>query len=169
VDTRDQSSPQPPQADTVVSPDGMHDLAMTGGRRCLSGQMTSRNPAAASRVNRRVAGDGALRIDQAGNLLRLAGDIDEAAHADLAAALDDVAGEPGDIHVDIAGVEFCGLAGLRAFVLLSQARHLGHGHHERRVSLHHPPASVRALLQILGWDSAPGLVIEQSPDGLSRR
>ena len=70
-----------------------------------------------------VAGDGVLRIVRAGNLLRLAGDIDEATHADLAAALDDVADEPGDIHVDMAKVEFCGLAGLRAFVLLSQARH----------------------------------------------
>jgi anti-anti-sigma regulatory factor len=154
----------------ALSPDGLHDLAVTGGRRCLSGQMKPRNPAAASRVNRMVARDGALRIDRAGNLLRLAGDIDEATHADLAAALDDVAGEPGDIHVDMAGVEFCGLAGLRAFVLLSQGRHPGHDHHhEGRVSLHHPPASVRALLQILGWDSAPGLIIEQSPDGLSRR
>jgi anti-anti-sigma regulatory factor len=152
----------------ALSPDGMHDLAVTGGHRGFPGQMTLRNPAA-SRVNRMVAGDGALRIDRAGNLLRLAGDIDETTHADLATALDDVAGEPGDIHVDMTEVEFCGLAGLRAFVLLSQARHPGHDHNRGRVSLHHPPASVRALLQILGWDSTPGLIIEESPDGLSRR
>ncbi len=115
-----------------------------------------------------VAGDGVLRIVRAGNLLRLAGDIDEATHADLAAALDDVADEPGDIHVDMAKVEFCGLAGLRAFVLLSQARHPGHDHRRGRVTLHHPPASVQALVQILGWDSTPGLIIEESPDGPSR-
>ena len=70
----------------------------------------------------------------------------------------------GDIHVHLAEVEFCDLAGLRAFVLLSQTRHPGHDHHHQRVTLHHLPASLQALLQILGWDSTPGLLIEESPD-----
>lgn len=76
-----------------------------------------------------VTGDGALCIDRAGTCSLLAGDIDEATHAGLVAALDSAADVHADIHVDLAGVEFCGLAGLRAFVLPSRARHLGPDHH----------------------------------------
>ena len=110
-----------------------------------------------------VAGDGALRIDRAGNLLRLAGDIDETTHAGLIRALDSIAGEPGDIHVDLAEVAFCGLAGLRALVLFSQSRHPACSPDSRRVFLHQAPPSVTALVQILGWDTTPGLVIRESP------
>ena len=88
------------------------------------------------------------------------GDIDEATHAGLVAALDGVADEPREIHVNLAGVEFCDLAGLRAFVHLSQIRH---DHHGRCVILHHLPAHLKAVLDILGWDSSPGLEIDHSP------
>ncbi len=108
-----------------------------------------------------VAG-GALRIDHAGNLLRLAGDMDEATHAGLVAALDHFAGEPADIHIDLAGVDFCDVACLRAFVLLSHASHQDPDQPGRRVILHQPPAELKYLLQILGWDSTPGLMIDDT-------
>ena len=114
-----------------------------------------------------VAGCGALRIDHAGNLLRLAGDMDEATRADLVAALDRFADEPGDIHIDLAGVDFCDVTSLRAFVLLSHASHQSPDQPGRRVILHQPPAELKNLLQILGWDSTPGLVIDESPGRLS--
>ena len=113
-----------------------------------------------------VAG-GALRIDHAGNLLRLAGDMDEATHAGLAAALDRFAGEPGDIHIDLSGVDFCDVASLRALVLLSHASRQYPDQPGRRVILHQPPAELKNLLQILGWDATPGLVVNESLARLS--
>ena len=114
-----------------------------------------------------VAGDGALRIDHAGNLLRLAGDMDAATHAVLAAALDRVADQPADFHIDLAGVDFCDVASLRALVLLSHASHQNPDQLGRRVILHQPPAELKNLLQILGWDSTPGLMIDDTPARLS--
>lgn len=52
--------------------------------------------------------------------LVLAGDIDEVSYAGLVAALTEVMGE---IHLDLAAVPYCDLAGLRAFVLASAERH----------------------------------------------
>ncbi len=127
----------------------------------------TRAPAAASAIGQLVAGGGALRIDYAGNLLRLAGDMDEATHAGLAAALDRFADEPADIHIDLAGVEFCDVACLRAFVLLSHASHQSPDQPGRRVILHQPPAELKNLLQILGWDATPGLVIDDTSDRLA--
>ncbi len=114
-----------------------------------------------------VAGGGALRIDHTGNLLRLAGDMDEATHAGLVAALDHFAGEPADIHIDLAGVDFCDVACLRAFVLLSHASHRSPDQPGRRVILHQAPSELKTLLQILGWDATPGLMIDESPGRLS--
>jgi ABC-type transporter Mla MlaB component len=110
-----------------------------------------------------VAGDRTLRIDYAGNLLRLAGEMGEATHAGLVAALNRFADEPGEIHIDLAGVDFCDVACLRAFILLSHASHQDPDQPGRRVILHQPAAELKNLLQILGWDSAAGLVIDESP------
>jgi ABC-type transporter Mla MlaB component len=80
---------------------------------------TTRHPAAGSHAAQITAGDEALRIEHAGNRLHLAGDIDEFTHAGLLAALSHLSSEPGDIHIHLAGVDFCNVAGLRALVLLS--------------------------------------------------
>lgn len=130
-------------------------------------QTVTRAPAAASPMGQVAAGGGALRIDYAGNLLRLAGDMDAVTLAGLVAALDRFADEPADIHIDLAGVDFCDVACLRAFVLLSHASRQNPGHRGRRVILHRPPAELKNLLQILGWDSAPGLVIDDASGRLS--
>ena len=127
----------------------------------------TRAPAAASARGQIAAGGGALRIDHAGNLLRLAGDMDAVTQAGLAAALDRFADQPADIHIDLAGVDFCDVACLRALVLLSHPSHQDPGQRGRRVILHQPPAELKNLLQILGWDSTPGLVIDESPGRLS--
>jgi anti-anti-sigma regulatory factor len=140
------------------------DRAALAGLHVRPDQPVTREPDAGSRIGQPIAGDGALRIDCAGNQLRLLGDIDEATHAGLVAALDGVADEPGAILVDLAGVEFCDLAGLRALVHLSQIRQ---DHPDRCVILRHPAAHLKALLEILGWESSPGLVIDESSDRLS--
>ena len=149
-----------PAAGSVPSP------AVTARLPGAADQTVTRAPAAASAMGQIVAGGGALRIDYAGNLLRLAGDMDAVTHADLVAALDRFTDQQADIHIDLAGVDFCDVASLRALVLLSLTSHQNPDQRGRRVILHQPPAELKNLLQILGWDSTPGLVIDESPGGL---
>ncbi len=163
MDTYDLQSAQSFPADTTLASSSVPDLGVAPTPPG-TGQTVIPAPAAASRTGQMVIGGGTLRIHRAANLLVLTGDIDETTQAGLAAALDDLADEPGDVHVGLAGVEFCGVAGLRAFVLLSRARHQDREHHGRRVILHHSSAQLRNLLQILGWDTTPGLVIGEFPE-----
>ena len=109
-------------------------------------------------------GDAELYVDRAGGQLRLVikGDIDEDTYADLAAALSSIADSRGEIHVDLADVQFCDLAGLRAILSLSEGGP-GQDGHGRRVILHQLPQELKTLLQILGWDATPGLLMDESP------
>jgi anti-anti-sigma regulatory factor len=102
-----------------------------------------------------VYDDGVLRMTPVGSppVLNIDGEIDEDTYPALVQKLGEFTG-PADIHLNLAGVRYCGLAGLRAMVLLTGA---GHG---RRVILHEVPPHLRAVLGIVGWDSTPGLVIE---------
>lgn len=92
--------------------------------------------------------------------LRLAGDIDEHTYAGLTEALATVAaaGERR-IRVDLAGVSYCDIAGLRAIISLAAGRDDGRAAVEHLV-LAHLPGSLLTVLQILGWDDVPGLVLE---------
>lgn len=102
--------------------------------------------------------DGVLRITRAGGQpwLLITGEIDEFSYAGLRGALSGVNNGPGDIHIDLTGVEYCDLAGLREFVLLAEVGRQDRG---RSVVLHEIPAHLKTVLQILGWDSTPGLVL----------
>jgi len=105
-----------------------------------------------------VYDDGVLRITAIGNPSRLAiaGEIDEDTYPALVRKLEELAG-PDEIHIDLAGVDYCDLAGLRAITRLT-----GVGPSvSRRVVLHEVPPQLRTVLSILGWDSTPGLVMEQ--------
>ena len=112
MDTSRLRSSSAPPADVVPAAGSVPSPAATANLGSAD-QMVTRAPAAASATGQMVAG-GALRIDHAGNLLRLAGDMDAATYAGLVAALDRFAGEPGDIHIDLSGVDFCDVASLRA-------------------------------------------------------
>jgi ABC-type transporter Mla MlaB component len=93
--------------------------------------------------------------DQPG--LIIAGDVDESGYPLLLqslAALD----HHGGIHIDLGGVEFCDLAGLRAIVCAGRpGEDAGPG---RPVCLHAVPARLRKIMQILGWDDRPGLAFD---------
>lgn len=110
--------------------------------------------------------DGGLRIARTGSPsgLMLAGDIDEFTYPRLTIALAGLADGDGDIHLDLAAVQYCDLAGLRALIRLSA----GHGdrpdHEGRRVILHGLPAHLKTVLHILGWDCMPGLVLAGAQD-----
>ena len=102
--------------------------------------------------------NGVLRITRTVNPpgLAIAGEIDESTYAALVGALDDAtAGQP-EVHIDLAEVVYCDLAGLRVLVGLTAGNGAGD---VRRVRLRHVPPQLRAVLEIIGWDTIPGLAV----------
>jgi anti-anti-sigma regulatory factor len=102
-----------------------------------------------------MTGDGALRISSTSNPLRLTitGEIDESSYPVLLVGLA-AAGE-GEIHIDLSGVTYCDLAGLRAIVRLAEPS--SGSRLARHVVLHAVPPRFREILHILGWDEIPGI------------
>ena len=99
--------------------------------------------------------DGALRITQLpgpGSGYALAGEIDEAAFPALARRLDEIAADLDEVHLDLAALDYTDLAGLRVIVGLADTGRRG-------VVLHQVPPHLRAILNIVGWDTAPGVEI----------
>jgi ABC-type transporter Mla MlaB component len=79
----------------------------------------------------------------------LAGEIDESTVCGLAAKLAELAANLDEVHLDLGALAYSDLAGLRVIVRLAAGR--------RRVVLHRVPPHLRAVLAIVGWDTAPGL------------
>jgi ABC-type transporter Mla MlaB component len=105
-----------------------------------------------------VYDDGVLRISRTLRPpgLAMAGEIDESSYAALVSVLDDVTRDQREVHIDLAGVVYCDLAGLRAIVRLTAGNGAAAG---RLVQLHDVPPQLRAVLEIIGWDSIPGLAV----------
>ena len=91
--------------------------------------------------------------------LRLDGVIDESTFGILTRALTR-ARRTGEfqIFVDLAGVEFCDVAGLRAIISLADGRDPGCAAAGETI-LTHLPSCLATLLRILGWDATPGLTL----------
>lgn len=92
--------------------------------------------------------------------LHLAGDIDEWTFRDLTRILARAAaaGAPR-IHVDLADVQYCDVAGLRAIISLVS----GQGEAPAAVDeivFTHLPGPLQRVLSILGWDAAPGVILD---------
>ncbi len=103
--------------------------------------------------------NGVLRITQLASPagLAIAGEIDEATYPALVTSLRELADGHPVVHLDLGGVSYCDLAGLRAIVRLAA----GDGAAEpRRVVLHGVPQHIRTVLAITGWDALPGLAVE---------
>ena len=91
--------------------------------------------------------------------LQLAGVVDESTYPVLRRALAKAAMAGDDaIRVDMAGVEFCDLAGLRMIVSAA-----GPGGQNRagpaQVVMAGLSTPLRDLMHILGWDGVPGVVL----------
>jgi anti-anti-sigma factor len=117
-----------------------------------------------------VADDRVLRITMNGDgpALVLAGEIDEFSYPDLTASLAHaVTAGRGDIHIDLGGVEYCDIAGLRAMVCATGSP--GAARPGRRVVLHSVPPQLRKVLRILGWDALPTVVVEEARPTEDRR
>src|ERR1700733_9663850 len=107
--------------------------------------------------------DGVLRIISIGSpaSLAIAGDIDGYTYAALMDTLSRLTDGLREIHINLADVDYCDLAGLRAIILLAG----GSANHDRRgacLVLHEVPGQLKTILHILGWDTAPALAIEES-------
>lgn len=107
-----------------------------------------------------VSDDGQLRITRLADepWLFVAGEIDEYSYKSLIRTL---ARDPNEIHIDLAEVQYCDVAGLRAFVVLAAAPcrdYVG-----PRVVLHHVPPHLVNVLHILGWDTTAGLTLAEGP------
>lgn len=102
--------------------------------------------------------DGLLKItllsDESG--FRVEGTVDVTSRSGLAAALSAAQQGADIIHVDLSGMEFIDMEGLRT--IARAARDLGDG---RLLVLERVPSHVRALLRATNWDTLPGLRIEK--------
>src|ERR1039457_2097328 len=89
---------------------------------------------------------GVLRMTSLGSppVLTIDGEIDEDTYPALVRKLGELTG-PAEIHLNLAGVRYCDLAGLRAMILLTGA---GHGRRVRGGLLHAGPPHLRAALNI---------------------
>jgi anti-anti-sigma regulatory factor len=85
---------------------------------------------------------------------RVEGTVDVTSRHGLAAALAAAQQGHDDIHVDLSGVEFIDMEGLRT--IARAARDLGAG---RLLVLERVPSFVRVLLRAVNWDVVPGLRI----------
>ncbi|MDF5754629.1 STAS domain-containing protein [Spongiactinospora sp. TRM90649] len=124
--------------------------------------MNSPSPPAPALVPR-TATDQLLRItplaDRAG--LRIEGEVDYATLPALRRALASMGG--GSFIVDLGGLAFIDVGGLRALVTTAAALHDdGSGH---VLTLRSAPWHVQRLLNITGWHKAPGLRLHAPSPG----
>jgi hypothetical protein len=125
-----------------------------------------------------VYDDGVLRITNSDNPpgLVIAGEIDESTYPGLVGALGRFTDGPAEIHLSLGGVRYCDLAGLRAIVCVTGGSGRGASDvgapwdgsgYSKRVVLHKVPPQLKVVLEIVGWDSTPGLALEWPDDSTS--
>lgn len=107
--------------------------------------------------------DGVLQVIWAGRppVVLIAGEIDPPRYPGLVSTLDGLADHEGDVYVNLAELVFCDLAGLRAILRLTRTGRADEDHGRRRLVLHEVPPHLRRMLEILGWDATPGLIVNE--------
>jgi anti-anti-sigma factor len=61
-----------------------------------------------------------------------------------------------DLHLDVSGLIFCDISGIRAFVEAAERKTTGN---ERRLLLHGLPDLLQTVMKVTGWADLPGLVL----------
>jgi len=84
--------------------------------------------------------------------LRFQGEID-ASNVDSVTEILAAGSNGGDLHVDLGGLLFCDVSGIRA--LVAHAETLDRQH---RLVLHGLPEQIEKVLDVVGWSELPGLV-----------
>ncbi|MFI9719507.1 STAS domain-containing protein [Streptomyces sp. NPDC052396] len=85
--------------------------------------------------------------------LRLRGTMDEPALRQLRDALRSLAAVRGEVCLEMSGVDFLDLAGLRLLMTFARARAARH----RTVRLAGVPPHLMQVITLIGWDRTPGL------------
>jgi anti-anti-sigma factor len=84
--------------------------------------------------------------------LRIEGVIDVQSHRHLREALESVAETDGDVHLDLSGLEFLDLGGLRLLMNFARSRVGG-----QQVELAGLAPHLQQVITLVGWDDTPGL------------
>ena len=84
--------------------------------------------------------------------LRFAGEIDVSNSDAVAESMRLTIGDSAHPHLDLSGLSFSDVSGIRALVELAQS--LGDG---RRLLLHGLPRQLQAVMRVTGWSSLPTL------------
>ena len=103
--------------------------------------------------------------------LRLNGEVDASNVEAVSSVLNTTlrAHEGADVHVDLSGLEFSDVSGIRALVAAAEQVDGG-----RRLILYGLPPLMTKVMDVVGWTDLPALTIseskfpngeEQSPDG----
>jgi hypothetical protein len=151
-----------PETPTVAVPPRRADISPGPGPASPSGRVISPSTPQPPQLGDEppVYDDGVLRITRIlapglapgpASSYALAGEIDESTVRGLAAKLAELAANLDEVHLDLGALAYSDLAGLRVIVQLAAGR--------RRVVLHRLPPHLRAVLAIVGWDTAPGLEV----------
>ena len=94
--------------------------------------------------------------------LRMAGEIDVSNAREVTRAVHGARDRAsGDVHVDLAGVDFVDVAGLRAFTLAAGEL----DERGRMIVLHGVSAHIDKLFGLIGWSATAGLRIHCRPRG----
>ena len=86
--------------------------------------------------------------------LRFAGEIDMTNSDAVMRAVRIVLSESGDPHLDLSGLSFCDISGIRA--LVDAATELDDG---RRMLLHGLPEQLQTVMRVTGWSDLPTLTL----------
>jgi anti-anti-sigma factor len=86
--------------------------------------------------------------------LSFAGEIDASNSHAVSAAIAGAQVPDQDIHVDVEGLVFCDISGIRAFVAAAESLPEG-----RRLLLHGMPAMLQNVIKVVGWNRIPTLVV----------
>jgi anti-anti-sigma factor len=88
--------------------------------------------------------------------LRVAGEVDLSSHRVWEQALQRVLARSGDMHLDLAGLQFIDARSTAALVRVAGMLTDG-----QRLVLHHPPPSLRRVLQTLWPAGVPAILIHE--------
>jgi anti-anti-sigma factor len=85
--------------------------------------------------------------------LCFAGEIDVSNSHAVAESLSNAAMGDADIHLDLSGLSFCDISGIRSLVDAAESRHTG------RLMLHGLPVLLQTVMNVTGWSNLPNLQV----------
>jgi anti-anti-sigma factor len=85
--------------------------------------------------------------------LYFAGEIDVSNSHAVADSLGNASMDGADIHLDLSGLSFCDISGIRSLVDAAHSREAG------RLMLHGLPELLQKVLTVTGWSDLPNLQI----------